>query len=67
MHQKQSKLWDMRFYWLRDKDTQKQIKVHWEKGATNLANHFTKHRPMKYHVKIRRDCNFVGDHSEGAS
>ena len=28
MHLRKSKTWDMRYYWLRDKETQKQIKVY---------------------------------------
>ena len=29
IHQKRSKSWDMRCHWLRDKETQKMIKVYW--------------------------------------
>ena len=40
----------MRFYWVRDKDMQQQIKVYWEKGAINLADYFTKYHSIKYHI-----------------
>ena len=64
IHQKRSKSWDMRFHWLRDKDNQQKIKVYWEKGATNLADYFTKHHPLNYHVKMRRQYNLIADSSK---
>ena len=53
IHQKRSKSWDMRYYWLRDKMTQKKLHVFWEKGLSNNADYFTKHHPTKYHQLIR--------------
>ena len=67
MHQKRSKSWDMKYYWLRDKEVQKQIKACWEKGTTNLADYFTKHHPTKYHQKMRRMHNFLDNQSQDAS
>ena len=51
--QKRSKSWDMRFYWLRDKASQKHFKIIWERAAKNLADYFTKHFTAKYHKHIR--------------
>ena len=54
IHQKRSKSWDMRYYWLRDKNSQKQMKFFWEKGVNNLADYFTKHHPTKHHRTTRQ-------------
>ena len=53
IHQKKSKSWDMRYWWLRDRQTQHQLKFFWEKGENNFADYFTKHHPAKYHKMIR--------------
>jgi hypothetical protein len=50
---KQSKAMDMRFYWIRDREQQRQIKVFWQKGKDNLANYFTKHHLPSHHQKMR--------------
>ena len=49
IHQKRSKSWDMRYYWLRDRKTQQQFLFFWDKGVNNEADYFTKHHPTKYH------------------
>ena len=51
--QKRSKSWDMRFYWLRDKECQKSFKIVWKSAITNLADYFTKHFSATYHRQIR--------------
>ena len=48
--QRRSKAIDMRFYWLRDRVSQKLFNVHWAPGKVNLADYYTKHHPAK-HVK----------------
>lgn len=57
IHQRKSKAWDMRYYWLRDKETQKQIKVYWKRGKDetdpNKADYQTKHHYTVYHRGIR--------------
>ena len=53
IHQKRSKSWDMRYYWLRDRQLQKQFQIFWEKALSNLADYFTKHHPTKHHRQIR--------------
>ena len=49
IHQKRSKSWDMRYYWLRDRQTKQQFLFFWDKGSNNDADYFTKHHPTKYH------------------
>ena len=61
IHQKKSKSWDMNYHWLRDRQIQEQIKVYWEKGATNNADYTTKHHPTKYHVHIHETKNYMHD------
>ena len=53
MKQKKSKSWDMRYNWLRDRETQEQLRIYWDKGTNNLADYFTKHHPPKHHVHMR--------------
>ena len=57
MHLRKSKTWDMCYYWLRDKDTQKQIKVYWKRGTDendpNKADYHTKHHPIIHHRGVR--------------
>jgi hypothetical protein len=42
---------DMRFYWLRDHDAQKQFKFFWRPGKTNLGNYWTKHHCTAHHIE----------------
>ena len=53
VRQKRSKAMDMRFYWIRDRAKQGQFRIHWKKGALNLADYFTKHHPTSHHVDVR--------------
>lgn len=53
INQKRSKSWDMRYYWLRDKQTHQQFDIYWERGTDNHADYYTKHHPTKYHKEIR--------------
>ena len=48
IHKKRSKSWDMRYHWLRDKQTQQQFNIFWEKGANNNADYCTKHHPTAH-------------------
>ena len=61
IHQKRSKSWDMRYYWLRDKQTQELFKIFWEKGKSNHADYTTKHHPTKHHLHIRHTKQYVRD------
>ena len=61
MQQKRSKSWDMRYHWLRDRETQKHIRVYWDKGLHNYADYFTKHHPTSYHLEMRSKNKFLFD------
>ena len=50
-----TKAMDMRFHWLRDRESQGQFKIYWRPGKTNLADYFTKHHPPLHHVNIRAE------------
>ena len=64
MHLRKSKTWDMRYYWLRDRETQKQIKVYWKRGLDendpNLGDYHTKHHSTIHHKGVRP--LYVRDH-----
>ena len=51
----------MRFYWLRDRSTQKQFLITWAAGKTNLADYYTKHHPIIHHKKMRPIYNLDGE------
>ena len=51
--QKKTKAMDMRFYWLRDRQSQDQFKYYWAPGKTNLADYFTKHHSPAHHKRLR--------------
>ena len=44
---------DMRFFWLKDRITQQQFYIYWDKGSNNHGDYFTKHWNSKYHQEIR--------------
>ena len=50
---KRTKLMDMRFEWLLDREQQGQFKIYWRPGKTNLADYFTKHHPPAHHRNVR--------------
>jgi hypothetical protein len=51
--QQRSKAIDMRFYWVRDRVDQKQFRIFWAPGATNIADYYTKHHSAKHHQYMR--------------
>jgi hypothetical protein len=51
--QRRSKTWDMRWNWLRDKETHEQLRFYWDKGTNNDADYFTKHHPPSHHLEMR--------------
>ena len=53
IHMKKSKSWDMRYHWLRDKETQREIDVYWDKGTHNNTDYFTKTHTTPYHRSQR--------------
>ena len=48
-----TKSMDMQFHWLKCRRTQRQFKVYWAPGKTNLGDFYTKHHPVKYHRLLR--------------
>ena len=50
---KRTKAMDMRFHWLRDRETQQQFNIYWRPGHTNKADYWTKHHSAAHHVNIR--------------
>jgi hypothetical protein len=62
VQQKRSKAMDMRFYWIKDRVEQKQFKVGWATGNTNLGDNFTKHHSPAHH-KCMRPYYLHGKHS----
>ena len=51
---KRTKAMDMRFHWLRDRETQQQFNIYWRPGHTNKADYWTKHHSAAHHVNIRK-------------
>jgi len=61
IHQKRSKSWDMRYYWLRERQTKNQFRFFWAKGIDNNADYTTKHHATKHHLQMRREKKYVRD------
>ena len=51
---KATKAMDMRFYWLKDRESVDQFKYHWSPGKSNLADYWTKHHPALHHQQMRQ-------------
>jgi len=51
---KRSKAIDMRFFWLQDRENQRQFNLYWHKGDDNIADYFTKQHPPSHHQKMRK-------------
>ena len=50
---RRTKTIDMRFYWLRCRDTRGQLRYCWMPGAQKLGDYFTKHFPGAHHKAMR--------------
>ena len=46
---------DMRFYWLRDRETHEQFRFFRRVGKLNLADYWTKHHPATHHKNVRNE------------
>ena len=44
---------DMRFHWLRNRETLRQLRIYWRAGKLNLADYYTKHHSAKHHNEVR--------------
>ena len=54
MRQRRSKSWDMKLYWLKDKELEKEFRVFWAPGPVNKADPFTKNHPPTH---LRQICS----------
>ena len=52
---KRTKAMDMRFHWLRDRETLKQLRIYWRAGKLNLGDYHTKHHSAKHHKDVRHE------------
>ena len=50
--QKNSKYWDMQYYWLREQHIKNRFNFHWKKSSDNLADCHTKHILIIYHENV---------------
>ena len=60
INKKRSKSWDVRYYWLRDRQSQKQFDIYWKPGPESDADYFTKHHPTTHHRQKR--FRYIKDH-----
>ena len=54
MVQKFPKAMDIQFYWMQDREIQKQYKIYWATEFKNLGEYHTKHHPASHHHTV---CN----------
>jgi hypothetical protein len=47
---RRTKAMDMRYHWLRCRDSQGQFRYYWRPGPTNMGNYWTKHHCAKHHT-----------------
>ena len=50
---RRTKAMDMRFHWLRCRDSQDQFRYYWRPGPTNRADYWTKHHCAAHHIEKR--------------
>ena len=50
---KRTKAMDMRFHWLRCRDSQGQFRYYWMPGIKNWADYWTKHHSAQHHKDMR--------------
>jgi hypothetical protein len=50
---RRTKAMDMRFHWLRCRDSQGQFRYYWRPGPDNLADYWTKHHCAAHHIEKR--------------
>ena len=56
---RRSRSMDLRYFWVKDRISQKQFKLAWAPGSQNLADYLTKIHPAKKYIAIRP--TFVSD------
>jgi hypothetical protein len=50
---RRTKAMDMRFHWLRCRDSQGQFRYYWGPGINNRADYWTKHHCTAHHIEKR--------------
>jgi hypothetical protein len=50
-----TKLMDMRFEWLKEREAKEQFHFYWRSGKTNLVDYFMKHHPPAYHCNVQEE------------
>ena len=53
---KKSKSMDLRFWWLKCRESQQQFRYYWVPGRNNWGDYSTKHHPPIYHEENRARC-----------
>ena len=59
---RRTKAMDMRFHWLRCRDSQGQFRYYWMPGPTNLADYWTKHFCAKHRTSMRPQIRLTPVH-----
>ena len=52
---RRTKAMDMRFHWLRCRDSQGQFRYYWGPGSNNRADYWTKHHCAAHHIEKRTE------------
>ena len=55
---------DIRFHWMRCRDTQEKFKYYWRPGRQNWADYWTKHFPASHHINMRLEFLTPTQHLE---
>ena len=45
----------MRFYWMRDRMDQQQLRIYWTPGKENRGDYYTKHHPLPHHKLMKEE------------
>ena len=53
---KKSKSMDLRFWWLKCRESQQQFRYYWAPGRDNWGDYSTKHQPPIYHEETEQDA-----------
>ena len=61
--QKRSRTFDQQYWWLKDRESQRQFHTVWEPGCYNLADYHTKHHLPSHHKRVRPIYLYEGDKS----
>ena len=56
---KRTKSIDMRFYWVRDRMNQKQLRIYWAPGKENRGDYYTKHHPPSHHKLMKQKTQII--------